>query len=170
MRAARALGAGLIGLALACGSGDGGPAAPEGPSGPVPIEGRIGDLRFQALLLQPSWDRLVGRLTLLNPTSDPVALRFPDNCVVLMRLYGLFDDRLVADAHSKRCFPQPVDVVLEPGASRTFETNVTFFFVLGNEIPEGRYHVTLYLRPEGSQLIEIAVGRPRLVRPDAGKR
>lgn len=165
-RSAPALGAILVGLALACGSGDGGPSTPQTPVGPVPIEGRIGDLQFQALLLQPSWDRLVGRMTLINPTASPVALRFPDNCVVLMRLYGLFDNQLVADAHSKRCFPLPVEVVLEPGGSRTFETNVTFFFVLGNEIPEGRYHVTLYLRPEGSQQVEIAVGTPRLVRPD----
>jgi hypothetical protein len=158
----------LLGLALACGPDAAGPSAPERATGPVPIEGRLGDLRFQALLLQPSWDRLVGRLTLTNPTPNAVALRFPDSCVVLMRLYGLFDNRLVADAHSKRCLPQPVDVVLEPGASRTFEINVTFFFVLGNEVPEGRYHVTLYLRPEGSDLVEIAVGRPRLVRPDDG--
>lgn len=165
MRAPRAPVAVLLGFALACGSGNE-PTAPEGPAGPVPIEGRIGDLQFEAILLQPSWDRLVGRMTLLNPTANPVALRFPDNCVLLMRLYGLFDNQLVSDAHSKRCLPAPVELVLEPGGSRTFETNVTFFFVLGNEIPEGRYHVTLYLRPEGSQEVEIAVGKPRLVRPD----
>ncbi|CAN5875474.1 hypothetical protein BH20GEM1_BH20GEM1_12250 [soil metagenome] len=155
-----------MGLALACGSGATGPSAPEAPDQAVPIRGKIGDLRFEALLLQPSWDRLVGRMTLINPTPDPIALRFPDNCVVLMRLYGLFDNQLVADAHSKRCIPLPVEVTLEPGESRTFETNVTFFFVLGNEVPEGRYHVTLYLRPEGSEVVEIAVGRPRMVRPD----
>lgn len=163
-RPALALGAILAGFALACGSGDGGPTVPQDP-GPVPIEGRFGDLEFQALLVQPSWDRLVGRVTLTNPTPNAITLRFPDNCLVLMRLYGLFDNRLVADAHSKRCVPLPVEVVWEPGASRTFETNVTFFFVLGNEVPEGRYHVTLYLRPEGSDVVEIAVGKPRLRRP-----
>jgi len=165
MRLTSARNAALVGLALACGSEGGGPIAPVGPEGPVPIEGRIGELTFQALLLQPTWDRLVGRMTLTNPTGAPIALRFPDTCVVLLRLYDLFDQQLVVDAHSKRCLPLPVDVTLAPGELRTFESNVTFFFILGNVLPEGRYHATLYLRPEGVDEVEIAVGRPRLVRP-----
>lgn len=165
MRLTSARNTALVGLALACGSGGGGPTAPVGPEGPVAIEGRIGELTFRAQLLQPTWDRLVGRMTLTNPTGASLALRFPDTCVVLLRLYGLSDEQLVVDAHSKRCLPLPVDVTLAPGESRTFESNVTFYFILGNELPEGRYHATLYLRPEGGDEIEIAVGRPRLVRP-----
>jgi hypothetical protein len=128
--------------------------------------GRIGDLTFSAQLLQPSWDRLVGRMTLTNPTAVPVALRFPDTCVVLLRLYRLVDEQRVVDAHSKRCQPLPVDVTLGPGESRTFESNVTFFFILGIEIPEGRYRATLYLRPDGVDEVEIGVGLPRLIRPE----
>jgi hypothetical protein len=105
-------------------------------------------------------------MALTNPTSTPVTLRFPDTCVVLLRLYRLVDEQRVVDAHSKRCQAFPVDVTLGPGESRTFETNVTFFFVLGVEIPEGRYRATLYLRPDGSDEIEIGVGLPRLIRPD----
>jgi hypothetical protein len=105
-------------------------------------------------------------MTLTNPTGAPVALRFPDTCVVLLRLYRLVDEQRVVDAHSKRCQPLPIDVALGPGESRTFETNVTFFFILGIEIPEGRYRATLYLRPDGSDEIEVGVGLPRLVRPD----
>lgn len=158
----------LVSLALACGAEGGGPSSPSptGPTGPVPIQGRIGEIVFHATLLQPAWDRLVGRVTLSNPTAAPVALRFPDTCVVLLRLYTLFDGRLVIDAHSKRCIPVPVDVTLAPGESQTFETNTTFFFILGNALPEGRYHAVLYLRPEGRGLVEIAVGKPRLVRPE----
>lgn len=152
-------------LALACGSEGFGPTIPEDPSLPAPIVGRIGELTFSAQLLQPSWDRLVGRMTLTNPTGDPVALRFPDTCVVLLRLYRLADEQRVVDAHSKRCQPLPVEVTLAPGESRTFETNVTFFFVLGVEVPEGRYRATLYLRPDGLDEIEISVGLPRLIRP-----
>ena len=153
-------------VALACGANDIGPTVPEDPATPRPIEGRIGDLTFSATLLQPTWDRLVGRMTLTNPTAVPVALRFPDTCVVLLRLYRLADEQRVVDAHSKRCQPLPLDVTLGPGESRTFETNVTFFFVLGVEIPEGRYRATLYLRPDGSDEIEVGVGLPRLIRPD----
>ncbi|HEY7471736.1 MAG TPA: hypothetical protein VIE68_05245 [Gemmatimonadota bacterium] len=155
-----------LGLALACDSGAGGPIGPGEPEGPVVIRGRIDELSFEAQLLQPAWDRLVGRVTLTNPTAAPIALRFPDTCVVLFRLYDLSDERLVIDAHSKRCLPFPVDVPLDPGESQTFETNVTFFFILGNSLPEARYHATLYLRPEGREEVEIAVGRPRLFRPD----
>jgi hypothetical protein len=72
----------------------------------------------------PPWDRLVGRVTLTNPTANTITLLFPDNCLVLMRLYGLFDNRRVADARSKRCVPLPVEVAWAPGASRTFETNL----------------------------------------------
>jgi hypothetical protein len=104
-------------------------------------------------------------VTLTNPTAAPITLRFPDTCVVLFRLYNLVDERLVIDAHSKRCLPFPVEVALGPAESRTFETNVTFFFILGNELPEARYRATLYLRPEGRDEVEIAVGRPRLFRP-----
>ena len=166
MRPEAASGAALLALALACGSEDLAPTVPEGPESPQPIVGRIGELAFSAELLQPSWDRLVGRITLTNPTGAPVALRFPDTCVVLLRLYRLVDEQRVVDAHSKRCQPLPIDVTLGPGESRTFETNVTFFFVLGNEIPEGRYRATLYLRLDGSGEIEVGVGLPRLIRPD----
>lgn len=159
-------GAALLALALACGTEELGPTVPQDPSLPNPIVGRIGELTFSAELLQPSWDRLVGRMTLTNPTAAPIALRFPDTCIVLLRLYRLVDEQRVVDAHSKRCQPLPIDVTLGAGESRTFETNVTFFFVLGVEIPEGRYRATLYLRPDGSEEIEIGVGRPNLIRPD----
>ena len=166
LRPGAAAGAALLALALACGSEDLGPTLPEDPAAPQPVTGRIGELTFSAELLQPSWDRLVGRITLTNPTGAPVALGFPDTCVVLLRLYRLADEQRVVDAHSKRCQPRPIDVTLGPGESRTFETNVTFFFILGTEIPEGRYRATLYLRPDGSDEIEIGVGLPRLLRPD----
>jgi hypothetical protein len=156
----------LFALALACGGENGGPAAPTGPSEPSPIQGRIGEVVFQAQLLQPAWDRLVGRVTLSNPTGAPVEFRFPDTCVLLLRLYTIVESQLVIDAHSKRCIEVPVDVTLAPGESRTFETNVTFFFILGNRLPEGRYRAILYLRPEGRPVVEIAVGLPRLVRPE----
>jgi hypothetical protein len=156
----------LFALALACGGENGGPAGPEGPSEPSPIQGRIGEVVFQAQLLQPAWDRLVGRVTLSNPTGAPVEFRFPDTCVLLLRLYTIVESQLVIDAHSKRCIEVPVDVTLAPGESRTFETNVTFFFILGNQLPEGRYRAILYLRPEGRPVVEIAVGLPRLVRPE----
>lgn len=165
MRPRAASGGALLALALACGTEELGPTVPEDPSLPNPIVGRIGELTFSAQLLQPSWDRLVGRITLTNPTADPIALHFPDTCVVLLRLYRLVDEQRVVDAHSKRCQPQPIDVPLGPGESRTFETNVTFFFILGVQVPEGRYRATLYLRPEGSDEIEIGVGLPRLIRP-----
>ena len=166
MRPRAVTGAALLALALACGSESLGPTVPADPSLPNPIVGRIGELTFSAQLLQPTWDRLVGRMTLTNPTGEVIALRFPDTCVVLLRLYRLVDEQRVVDAHSKRCQPVPIDVTLGPGESRTFESNVTFFFILGIEIPEGRYRATIYLRPDGSDEIEIRVGRPRLIRPE----
>ena len=33
--------------------------------------------------------------------------------------------------------------------SVTPKNPTAFFFVLGNSLPEGRYHAVLYLRPEG---------------------
>jgi hypothetical protein len=158
-------GAAVLALALACGSEDLGPTAPGDPSAPAPIVGRIGELTFSAQLLQPSWDLLVGRLTLTNPTGAPITLQFPDTCVVLFRLYRLVDERRVVDAHNKRCQNLPVHVTLGPGESRTFETSVTVFFILGIEIPAGRYRAILYLRPDGSDEVEIGVGLPRLIRP-----
>lgn len=164
MRAPAAAVALLLGLA-ACGSESGLLTGVDADAPPGPIVGRIGELDFEAQLFQPDWDRLVGRVTVSNPTAAPVAVRFPDTCVVLLRLYSLVESRLVVDAHSKRCLPFPVDVTLGPGESRTFETKVLFFFILGNVLPEGRYQATLYLRPEGGDEVEITVGRPRLVRP-----
>lgn len=165
MRLASARNAALVGLVLACGSGGGGPTAPEAPDGPVPIEGRIGELEFQALLLQPTWDRLVGRVTLTNPTGAPIEVRFPDTCVVLLRLYTLTESRLAVDGHNKRCLPFPVEVSLAPGESQTFETTVAFFAVVGIRLPEGHYRAILYLRPDAGDEVEIAVGTPGLFRP-----
>lgn len=154
----------LLGLA-ACGSESGLPTGVDADAPPGPITGRFGELAFEARLVQPDWDRLVGTVTLTNPTAVPLAVRFPDTCVVLLRLYTLDESQLVVDAHSKRCLPFPVDLTLAPGESRTYETNVLFFFILGNSLPEGRYRATLYLRPEGGREVEIGVGLPRLVRP-----
>jgi hypothetical protein len=153
----------LLGLS-SCGSESGLPTSIDGDSPPTPVVGRFGDLEFEAVLVQPAWDRLVGRVTLTNPSASPVTVRFPDTCVVLLRLYAS-DESLAIDAHSKRCLPFPVELTLAPGESHTYETNVLFFFVLGNSLPEGRYRATLYLRPEGGGELEIAVGRPRLERP-----
>ena len=161
----RAAGLALLVALAACGSESALPTGLDGDAPPGPIRGRFGELAFEARLVQPDWDRLVGTVTLTNPTAVPLAVRFPDTCVVLLRLYTLDASRLVVDAHSKRCLPFPVDLTLAPGESRTFETNVLFFFVLGNSLPEGRYRATLYLRPEGGGELEIAVGLPRLVRP-----
>ena len=161
----RAVGFALcLGLA-ACGSESGVLTAVDGGDPPGPIRGRIGELQFEALLVQSAWDRLVGTVTLTNPTATPIDLRFPDTCVVLFRLYSLAESQLVIDAHNKRCRPVPVEVTLGPGESRTFETAVLVFFILGHSLPEGRYQAILYLRPEGRDEVQIAVGVPLLVRP-----
>ncbi|HUF89904.1 MAG TPA: hypothetical protein VMR66_07975 [Gemmatimonadota bacterium] len=154
---------------VACGSESGVLTGIDGDAPPGPIRGRIGELDFEARLVQPDWDRLVGTVTLTNRTAMPVDLRFPDTCVVLFRLYSLAEPQLVVDAHSKRCRPIPVEVTLEPGESRTFETSVLVFFILGNTMPEGRYQAILYLRPEGTGEVEISVGLPRFVRPLEGQ-
>jgi hypothetical protein len=148
-------------MLAACGVGA---TAPEGARPPVV---RVSGLRYDGELVQGGPEIVVGRVVVANPSREPRALRFPDRCVALLRLY-FPDGRRVWDQRigNKTCEEPAVEVELGPGGERSFERAAFTAVVLENEhLPEGNYRVTIYLRPVGESEIELPLGTVSLTRP-----
>ena len=92
-----------------------------------------------------------------NESATPKSVTFPDGCVVLMRAY---DEGTEADwdmANTVACTLALVEVDLAPGESRTFDTGlVSATTILGDNLPDGEYRITAYLRP--GQIVELEAG------------
>ncbi len=92
-----------------------------------------------------------------NESATPKSVTFPDGCVVLMRAY---DEGTEADwdmVNTVACTLALVEVDLAPGESRTFDTGlVSATTILGDNLPDGEYRITAYLRP--AQIVELEAG------------
>lgn len=123
--------------------------------------------RYRAEFTVREPDFIAVQVTTTNLRDTPATLRFPDRCVVLMRVFLPGGGRQVFDQFNKTCRPdQPVTVTFEPDESKVFETNALTHFMLEDR-PEGFYDISVYLRPVDQPEIEIMVGTAELTRLDA---
>lgn len=122
--------------------------------------------RYQAEFTVRDPDFIAVQVSITNLRDGPATLRFPDRCVVLMRVFLPGGGRQVFDQFNKTCRPdQPVTATFEPDESKIFETNALTHFMLEDR-PEGFYDISVYLRPVGQPEIEIMVGSAELTRLD----
>lgn len=106
-----------------------------------------------------------GSVTLTNRRTDAATLTFPDPCLALIRVYEVDRTRQAPvwdQASSVACDGEPVVVELSPGESRSMPIQaVSGTGILGDSLPEGRYRITAYVRPDG-RVIEVELGEADL--------
>jgi hypothetical protein len=100
-----------------------------------------------------------------NTSASSQSITFPDGCVVLMRAYDAQDALAWDSANDVACTQALVEVDLSPGETKTYQTGlVSGYTILGDDLPDGEYRITVYLRP-GGQTVEIEAGVADLAIP-----
>lgn len=100
-----------------------------------------------------------------NATGAPVRVVFPDGCVVLLRAFPQGATTVAWDQRrTVGCTAALVDVTLAAGESRSWETRTDAREILGDSLPDGRYRLEAYLRPQGGP-IAVAAGTADLAVP-----
>ena len=91
---------------------------------------------------------------------------FPDGCVALLRAYRLGEPEPVWDQSGEQmCTMALVPVELAPGATQEVATpTASGYDILGEDLPDGEYRITIYLRPDG-EVVEIDAGTTDLAIP-----
>ena len=137
------------------------PAA--GPATPQPN----GDLGLEAdvAIMESFPVQLKGTLRVENQSSQPISFDV-GGCPVFLRAYGPTGGEPVYDqAASTTCIMILETVKLEPGGVETFETpTVSAADILGGNLPDGTYRLTIYL-PMVEGELEADAGEVQLAVP-----
>ena len=127
----------------------------------------IGGLTYQvtSFVIAESFPVQVGvTVEIVNRSSTSQSVTFPDGCVVLMRAYDGGTEPAWDMGSGVGCTMALVQVDLAPGESREFQTGlVSARTILGENLPNGNYRITVYLRP--GQIVELDAGTTELAVP-----
>jgi hypothetical protein len=89
------------------------------------------------------------KVRITNATSSAIDITFPDGCIVLVRAYR---ENASAPAWDQQfntgCTAALVPLHLEPGKSATYVSASGARAILGDSLPDGRYRLEAYLRPD----------------------
>jgi hypothetical protein len=159
----------LLAIALGATCGDQTTPTPPDPGGSLSgsvIRDGI-EYRAEVLVMESFPVQLSGRATIRNATSEARTITFRDGCVALMRAYGSQGGGPVWDqAHELACTMALVPVALAAGEEQTIPTaTVSAYEILGTDLPDGDYRITVYLRPVDADEIEIEAGTTDLAIP-----
>lgn len=128
-----------------------------------------GEIEYDAdvLVMESFPVQLAGRATVKNLSGQSRTVTFPDGCVALMRAYRPEGGEPVWDqAQGIGCTMALVPVELAPGEERELPTpTASGYEILGTDLPDGAYRITVYLRPIEEQVVEIDVGTTDLAIP-----
>jgi hypothetical protein len=110
--------------------------------------------------------QLRGRVTIANRSEETRTVTFPDGCVALLRAYRPGETEPVWDqAGEQACTMALVPVELAPGATQEVPTpTASGYDILGEDLPDGEYRITIYLRPDAG-VVEIDAGTTDLAIP-----
>lgn len=147
------------------------PTPPDGPdpggdlSGSVLREGI--EYRADLLVMESFPVQLRARTFMKNRTGESRTITFRDGCVTLMRAYRAGGGEPVWDqAKGTGCTMALVPFTLGPGEERELPvTGATAYDILGAELPDGPYRITVYLRPVDGPEVEIGAGTTELAIP-----
>ena len=99
-----------------------------------------------------------------NTSATSRSVTFPDGCVVLMRAYGEGTEAAWDMGSAVGCTMALVQVDLAPGEIEEFQTGlVSAQTILGDDLPNGDYRITAYLRP--GEIVELDAGTADLAVP-----
>lgn len=104
--------------------------------------------------------QLAADVTVTNLSGEERSIDFPDGCIVLLRAHR-GSERVWDQSEELACTTAIETVQLAPGASQTFRAGASAADVLGDELPDGSYRITAYLRP-GGRTVEVDLGEVEL--------
>ena len=128
----------------------------EGPA-PVRLRGLDFSARLEAGESAPT--RLSGEVRVENRGGVPETLVFSDGCPVGLRIYDVEGERVAPVWETPRvCRAEPLALAIAAGDAATLPIPVASAEeMLGANLPEGSYRVTVWLAPE-DRVIEIEAG------------
>jgi len=114
--------------------------------------------RVTAFVIAESFPVQLGiTVELENESTEPKSVTFPDGCVVLIRAYNGGTEPVWDMGGVVACTLALIEVNLAAGERRTFDTGlVSAATILGGSLPDGKYRITVYLRP--GQIVELEAG------------
>ena len=135
------------------------------PRGGVVVQDGI-EYTGEVLVMESFPVQLSGRVTIANRSAESRTVTFPDGCVALLRAYRPGESEPVWDqAGEQACTMALVPVELAPGATQEVPTPIASGYdILGEDLPDGEYRITIYLRPDGG-VVEIDAGTTDLAIP-----
>ena len=162
---------GWVGTTLAAGCAsstspdNGGRDGDQGPRTGTIVQNEI-EYSGDVLVMESFPVQLVGEATITNRGSSTRTVVFPDGCVALLRAYRPGESTPVWDqATEVACTMALVEVELRSGESREFKTpTVSAYEILDDGLPDGRYRIAIYLRPD-SGVAEVEAGTVDLAIP-----
>lgn len=159
-----------VALLLACTganapTSDGGPPGRGSPRGGAVLQDGI-EYTGEVLVMESFPVQLSGRVTIANRSQETRTATFPDGCVALLRAYRPGEREPVWDQSGEQaCTMALVPVELAPGATQQIATpTASGYDILGEDLPDGEYRITIYLRPDGG-VVEIDAGTTDLAIP-----
>ena len=144
---------------------DGSPPGDDSPRGGVVVQDGI-EYTGEVLVMESFPVQLSGRVTIANRSGETRTVTFPDGCVALLRAYRPGESEPVWDQSGEQaCTMALVPVELAPGATQEVPTpTASGYDILGEDLPDGEYRITIYLRPDGGE-VEIDAGTAALAIP-----
>lgn len=120
----------------------------------------IGDIELSAetMVMESFPVQLRTVVTARNTSPDPVRITFPDGCVVIIRAYrdAARSGQPVWEQASA-CTMALVPVDFAPGETKTFTNGTDAREILGDSLPDGRYWLSAFIRPD-SERIDVPAG------------
>jgi hypothetical protein len=144
---------------------DGSPPGDGSPRGGAVVQDGI-EYKGDVAVMESFPVQLRGRVTIANRSGETRTVTFPDGCVALLRAYRPGESEPVWDQSGEQaCTMALVPVELAPGATQEVPTpTASAYEILGEDLPDGEYRITIYLRPDGG-MVEIDAGTTDLAIP-----
>lgn len=138
---------------------------PEGIRAYRTVEGV--EYRAYTAVLESFPVQLRPEVTVRNEGGDERTIRFPDGCVVLLRVYR-DESRTGNPAWDQErtvgCFQAVQEITLAAGDSTVIRRGtISAAEILGDSLPAGRYYFSVVLRPDW-QSLELAAGEADLAK------
>lgn len=120
----------------------------------------VGDIEFSAetLVMESFPVQLRTVVTARNASPNPVRITFPDGCIVILRAWrGAARSGDPAWEQQAVCTMALVPVDFAPGETKTFTNETDAREILGDSLPDGRYLLSAFMRPDGER-IDVPAG------------
>ncbi|HYO47487.1 MAG TPA: hypothetical protein VEY33_12450 [Gemmatimonadota bacterium] len=125
------------------------------------------EYRAEVLVMESFPVQLAGRAIVTNRSDELRTVTFADGCVALMRAYRPQGGAPAWDqAQGIACTMALVSVEFAPGEERVLPAgSASAYEILGTDLPDGPYRITVYLRPVEAEVIELEAGTADLAIP-----